>query len=70
MSLEAELSYPVLGPSEETLRAFWKRITQVSTRSRDAFGAWVGSTEVKLWNAANPHVYISNLFTERYTLNN
>ncbi|KAJ7045243.1 hypothetical protein C8F04DRAFT_1174207 [Mycena alexandri] len=35
------------------LAAFWRRISELTTRTRNHSGHWVGSPEVKAWNSAN-----------------
>ncbi|KAJ6487831.1 hypothetical protein C8R45DRAFT_258185 [Mycena sanguinolenta] len=54
MSVESVLSFPSTSPSSATLSAFWRHIAQISTRTRNSAGTWVGSEEVVRWNASNP----------------
>ncbi|KAJ7489045.1 hypothetical protein FB451DRAFT_1223605 [Mycena latifolia] len=48
-----ELSIPSARPSEETLLAFWRKISYLSTRTRTSAGRWEACQEIKVWNARN-----------------
>ncbi|KAJ6594395.1 hypothetical protein B0H19DRAFT_60327 [Mycena capillaripes] len=54
---EPVLSLPFVIPAEDTLVKFWKRIADLTTRTRSPAGqGWVCSTEVIIWNSRNPQV--------------
>ncbi|KAJ7288054.1 hypothetical protein C8J57DRAFT_1706567 [Mycena rebaudengoi] len=43
-------------PSPTTLRKFWKRVAEVTSRYHDDNGQWTGSDEIRKWNATNRQV--------------
>ncbi|KAJ6518912.1 hypothetical protein C8R45DRAFT_9265 [Mycena sanguinolenta] len=49
----SELSFPLTTPSYATVISFWRKIAQISTRTHNQSGAWIGSAEVLSWNADN-----------------
>ncbi|KAJ6544015.1 hypothetical protein B0H19DRAFT_1169338, partial [Mycena capillaripes] len=48
-----DLSLPQVSPSEETIELFWRKISSLTTRTRNHEGQWIGSPEVMAWNALN-----------------
>ncbi|KAJ7702342.1 hypothetical protein B0H17DRAFT_141755 [Mycena rosella] len=48
-----EMTSPFAAPSQDTLSAFWRKISYLTTRTRTRDGRWVGSQEVKAWNSRN-----------------
>ncbi|KAF7369786.1 hypothetical protein MVEN_00310800 [Mycena venus] len=55
MDGDDELSTPPVGPTEETVISFWRKISYLTTRTRTKKGDWLGSPEVKKWNLQNMH---------------
>jgi hypothetical protein len=56
MTNKHDLIFPLARPTDATLSAFWSVLVQISSRTRNTSGRWVGSPEVKRWNAANKQV--------------
>jgi hypothetical protein len=46
-------SNTVYYPTKEITTAFWRRVAELTTRTRAKGGRWVGSEEVMKWNAVN-----------------
>ncbi|KAJ7902344.1 hypothetical protein B0H13DRAFT_1882592 [Mycena leptocephala] len=53
MSLDDHLIHPAVIPSTDTIMLFWQRISDLTSRTRSYDGQWIGSSEVKAWNAIN-----------------
>ncbi|KAJ7680195.1 hypothetical protein DFH06DRAFT_1119965 [Mycena polygramma] len=47
------LTIPNVHPTELTVSAFWRRISDLSSRTKDKNGRWIGSPEVFEWNVRN-----------------
>ncbi|KAJ7606062.1 hypothetical protein DFH06DRAFT_1150228 [Mycena polygramma] len=47
------LTLPNVHPTEVTVSAFWRRISDLSSRTKDKNGRWIGSPEVFEWNVRN-----------------
>ncbi|KAJ6460427.1 hypothetical protein DFH09DRAFT_1230191 [Mycena vulgaris] len=53
MAGQPQLCLPLVMPSADTISAFWRKISYLTTRTRTHDGRWIGSQEVKIWNAQN-----------------
>jgi hypothetical protein len=47
------MSHPEVGPSDEVLDKFWKRVAELTTRYHDVHNKWIGGPEVQEWNKTN-----------------
>ncbi|KAJ7881405.1 hypothetical protein B0H13DRAFT_2278556 [Mycena leptocephala] len=65
MTFEPTYSAPAVGPDQETITSFWKRIAYLTARIRSTDRGWVGSSELVLWNSMNPQCRRSKIACDR-----